>query len=47
MIFIGLPDSLKYHPELWNVTIHGNISLVVVLLLFRFVRDNWKLGCAS
>ncbi|KAI0291757.1 hypothetical protein BC826DRAFT_1021961 [Russula brevipes] len=33
--FIGLPDSLKYHPELWNPTTHGNISFVVVLLLFR------------
>jgi hypothetical protein len=33
--FIGLPDSLKYHPELWNPTTHGNISFVIVLLLFR------------
>jgi len=37
--FIGLPDSLKYHPELWNPATHGNISFVIVLLLFRFVHQ--------
>ncbi|SRR5216683_2025185 len=36
--FIGLPDNLKYHPELWNPTTHGNISFVLVLLLFRFAH---------
>ncbi len=45
--FIGLPDSLKYHPELWNPMTHGNISIVVVLLLFRFVRSNLKMGCTD
>ncbi|KAH9981835.1 hypothetical protein BJV74DRAFT_853170 [Russula compacta] len=39
--FIGLPDSLKYHPELWNPMTHGNISFVIVLL---FVRVAWFLG---
>ncbi|KAI0282387.1 hypothetical protein BGY98DRAFT_1094421 [Russula aff. rugulosa BPL654] len=39
--FIGLPDSLRYHPELWNPTTHGNISFVIVLLLFRVA---WFLG---
>lgn len=42
--FIGLPDSLKYHPELWNPTTHGNISFVIVLLLFRFVRSKFENG---
>jgi len=32
---IGLPDSIRYHPELWNSATHGNISFVTVLLLFR------------
>lgn len=45
--FIGLPDSLRYHPELWNATTHGNISFVIVLLLFRFVRGDLKIGCAG
>ncbi|KAI9508674.1 hypothetical protein F5148DRAFT_1194061 [Russula earlei] len=39
--FICLPDSLKYRPELWNPATHGNISFVVVLLLFRVA---WFLG---
>ncbi|KAI0248666.1 hypothetical protein BJV78DRAFT_1233475 [Lactifluus subvellereus] len=39
--FIALPDSLRYHPELWNPTTHGNISVVIVLLLFRV---GWFLG---
>ena len=43
--FICLPDSLRYHPELWNPTTHGNISFVIVLLLFRFVRGDSKLCC--
>lgn len=33
--FIGLPDPLKYRPDLWNPTTHGNISFVIILLLFR------------
>ncbi|KAI0306898.1 hypothetical protein B0F90DRAFT_1622018 [Multifurca ochricompacta] len=33
--FIGLPESLKYRPGLWNPTTHGNISFVIILLLFR------------
>ena len=37
--FIGLPETLKYHPELWNPATHGNISFVIVLLLFRFVHQ--------
>ncbi|KAH9998328.1 hypothetical protein BJV77DRAFT_981308 [Russula vinacea] len=41
--FIGLPDSLKYHPELWNPTTHGNISFVIVLLLFR-IAWFWGIG---
>ncbi|KAH9960466.1 hypothetical protein BC827DRAFT_1342976 [Russula dissimulans] len=32
---IGLPDSIRYHPELWNSATHGNVSFVIVLLLFR------------
>ncbi|KAF8484464.1 hypothetical protein DFH94DRAFT_713835 [Russula ochroleuca] len=39
--FIGLPDSVKYHSGLWNPMTHGNISLVIVLLLFRFVRGDF------
>ncbi|KAI9447746.1 hypothetical protein H4582DRAFT_1803253 [Lactarius indigo] len=39
--FIGLPDALKYRPDLWNPTTHGNISFVVILLLFRVA---WFLG---
>ncbi|KAI0268530.1 hypothetical protein BGY98DRAFT_924847 [Russula aff. rugulosa BPL654] len=39
--FIGLPDSLRYHPELWNSATHGSISFVIVLLLFRVA---WFLG---
>ncbi|KAF8270974.1 hypothetical protein EI94DRAFT_1569512 [Lactarius quietus] len=39
--FIGLPDSLKYRPDLWNPTTHGNISFVIILLLFRVA---WFLG---
>ncbi|KAI0265099.1 hypothetical protein BC834DRAFT_924374 [Gloeopeniophorella convolvens] len=39
--FIGLPDDLKYRPELWNATTHGNISFVVFLLLMRVA---WFLG---
>src|SRR5216684_2495626 len=42
--FIGLPDPLKYHPELWNPTTHGNISFVVVLLFFRFVSQQFENG---
>jgi hypothetical protein len=45
--FIGLPDTLKYHPELWNPTTHGNISFVVVLLLFRFVCRLFERSVAS
>ncbi|KAN0124555.1 hypothetical protein V8E53_015821 [Lactarius tabidus] len=39
--FIGLPDDLKYRPGLWNPTTHGNISFVIILLLFRVA---WFLG---
>ncbi|KAH9030140.1 hypothetical protein EDB85DRAFT_1866693 [Lactarius pseudohatsudake] len=39
--FIGLPDALKYRPDLWNPTTHGNISFVIILLLFRVA---WFLG---
>ncbi|KAH9981410.1 hypothetical protein BGW80DRAFT_1162386 [Lactifluus volemus] len=35
--------SLKYHPELWNPTTHGNISFVIILLLFRFAWF-WGIG---
>ena len=41
--FVGLPDALRYHPELWNPATHGNISFVIVLLLFRFVRQLFKM----
>ncbi|THH13570.1 hypothetical protein EW146_g6665 [Bondarzewia mesenterica] len=39
--FIGLPEDIKYSPQIWNATTHGNISFVIVLLTFRVA---WFLG---
>ncbi|ETW84226.1 hypothetical protein HETIRDRAFT_313313 [Heterobasidion irregulare TC 32-1] len=38
---IGLPSAVRYTPYTWNATTHGNISFVVVLLMFRIA---WFLG---
>ncbi|KAI0040078.1 hypothetical protein FA95DRAFT_927151 [Auriscalpium vulgare] len=39
--FAGLPEYLRYTPQTWNATTHGNISFVIVLLLSRTA---WFLG---
>ncbi|KAA1466683.1 hypothetical protein DENSPDRAFT_831559 [Dentipellis sp. KUC8613] len=39
--FAGLPSDLKYSPQSWNPTTHGNISFVIFLLLSRIA---WFLG---
>ncbi|KAI0791742.1 hypothetical protein C8Q75DRAFT_805348 [Abortiporus biennis] len=33
--WVALPDKLKYMPEAWNATTHGNITVVIFLFLAR------------
>ena len=33
--FLGLPQDLMYTPSNWNSMTHGNITVVIVLFLFR------------
>ncbi|KAF4623231.1 hypothetical protein D9613_001996 [Agrocybe pediades] len=41
--FFGLPADLQYDPAKWNSMTHGNITVVIVLFLFRHVPEALKM----